>query len=127
MHVFCICTCSAQTSIFNMQRCTRNTIIIIITTTLCCTNYINHPRHAEFIVVFPLEDINSTRTKLITTLKSKTAVQTAFKIITKQAFYLLLRSPATSLGSLFWVIFTTIFQSNHRGSHILSLWIHPDK
>ena len=27
---FCICTCSAQLSMFHMERCSRNTLIIII-------------------------------------------------------------------------------------------------
>ena len=27
---FCICTCSAQLSMFHMERCSRNTVIIII-------------------------------------------------------------------------------------------------
>ena len=30
MHVFYICTCSAQLSMFDMESCSRNTVIIII-------------------------------------------------------------------------------------------------
>ena len=32
MHVFCICTCSAQLSMFHKERRSRNTLIIIIIT-----------------------------------------------------------------------------------------------
>ena len=33
---FCICTCSAQLSMFHMERCLRNMIIVIIIITLPC-------------------------------------------------------------------------------------------
>ena len=32
---FCFCTCSAQLSMFRMERPSRNTLIIIIVTTVC--------------------------------------------------------------------------------------------
>ena len=35
MHVFCICTCSAQLRVFHMERRSRNTLIIIIIIKRC--------------------------------------------------------------------------------------------
>ena len=36
---FCICTCSAQLSMFHMERRSRNTLIVIITSKPCKRNF----------------------------------------------------------------------------------------
>ena len=38
--VFCTCTCSAQLSLFDMERCSRNTIIIIIIIIIMVCSYV---------------------------------------------------------------------------------------